>query len=218
MVTAGLLALLISVAIFAAGYMYLRSTVRKSLGGTQSEMIERIRAAQAKLKDLMQYINSYGSRAQYQTLSQMLEQAKIDLEHEKGALKEIEVKLDAAQKTVEEKESVQQDLKSAKEEDEIALQGVMEAYGELSQECISLEQQLASSLKELDKILAEAELTADQKTIVEDLSKALTTAGSLFRDLITEYAAVNSRLEMLRQQHQDLEDEYTKLVEQQLGE
>ena len=33
-----------------------------------------------------------------------------------------------------------------------------------------------------------------------------------------EYSGVNERLLTLTQQHKDLEEEYTKLVEQQLGE
>ena len=54
--------------------------------------------------------------------------------------------------------------------------------------------------------------------IFEDLNRALSDGGALLRDLITEYQSVNERLDMLRIQHEDLEEEYTKLVEQQLGE
>ena len=72
--------------------------------------------------------------------------------------------------------------------------------------------------KSLDNIMAELELTEDQRGLLDELSKALTSAGSNLRDLLMEYEAVKTRLENLRQQHLDLEEEYTKLVEQQLGE
>jgi hypothetical protein len=37
------------------------------------------------------------------------------------------------------------------------------------------------------------------------------------RDLIIDYQGLNERLDNLKGQHADLENEYTKLVEQQLG-
>ncbi len=74
---------------------------------------------------------------------------------------------------------------------------------------ITLEQQLASSLKELDKMLAGA--GADRRSegsaggpLQSPHQRRRSAAGPH----ITEYAGVNERLEMLRQQHQDLEDEY----------
>ncbi|NLF26232.1 MAG: hypothetical protein GX589_11330 [Deltaproteobacteria bacterium] len=214
----GLLVFIISVALIAVGFLFLRRSISSSASGSQEQYVTQINKLQGDLKELMKYVDSYVSHSQHKNLMQMLEQSKTDLTREKGALKEIETKLDTAQGTVEEKEALQQEIKSAKEEDEIKLQNLMESYEALSSECIALEQQLATSLKELDKMLEELTLTAAQRTFLEDLSKALTTAGGLFRDLITEYASVNERLEMLRQQHQDLEDEYTKLAEQQLGE
>ena len=210
--------LLVCSALVVGALLYLRYSTTSSASGKQEEYATKIEELQSKLKDLMRYVDSYLSRTQYQSLMEMLNQTKAELDQEKNTLREIESKLDTAQKMVEEKEGIQQDLKSAKEEDELKLQKVMEAYTTLSQDCILLEQKLAASLKELDKMLGELELTPDQRSLLEDLSKAITTAGGIFRDLITEYAALNERLAMLQQQHQDLEDEYTKLVEQQLGE
>jgi len=218
MLIAGIVTALLSALIVAGTFFWMQRSISNAVGGKEDEIASKIDAIQEQLKQALQYVNSYASRGQYQTLGRMLEQAASELEGEKASLKEIESKLDSAQKSVEEKESLQQDLKSAKEEDEIRLQQVMETFSQLSQECISMEQKLASSLKELDRMRAEMDLTADQKTALDELSEALTNAGSLFRDLITEYGALNDRLKMLQQQHQDLEDEYTKLVEQQLGE
>ena len=81
----------------------------------------------------------------------------------------------------------------------------------------SLEQELAASLKELDALVVDVPMTPDQRTVFQELLNALTAAGSRLRDLITDYQAVQERLESLKLQHNDLEDEYTRLVEQQLG-
>ena len=62
------------------------------------------------------------------------------------------------------------------------------------------------------------ELTAEQQQVLEELSNTLTEAGSRMRDLLTDYAMVKERLDGLNGQHHDLEEEYTRLVEQQLGE
>ena len=73
-------------------------------------------------------------------------------------------------------------------------------------------------MKNLESILGEVTLTDDQKAELDKLNDALSSAGENMRTLITEYESVNERLKMLREQHEDLEEEYTKLVEQQLGE
>jgi predicted nuclease with TOPRIM domain len=67
-------------------------------------------------------------------------------------------------------------------------------------------------------MLSELQLTLDQRAVLEELNNALISAGSRLRELLTEYSSVNQRIQALQQQLKDLEDEYTKLVEQQLGE
>ena len=94
----------------------------------------------------------------------------------------------------------------------------MEGYDSCASESVALEQRLAQSLKNLDSIIDQLQLTQAQKASLTDLSNAATSAGGRLRDLITEYETLNERLKTLTQQHQDLEEEYTKLVEQQLGE
>jgi hypothetical protein len=64
---------------------------------------------------------------------------------------------------------------------------------------------------------AEVALTADQKAVFEALSTALTTASSQLRDVIVAYQNMHERLAALQGQYADLENEYIKLVELQLG-
>jgi len=213
----------IIVGIICAGVLffwlgYLKKGLKGSVGDEKESLTKQILEVEANIADLMQYVNSYASKGQFDTLVNMLDGVKTDLETEKGALSEIETKLDSAQKDVEGKEGLQQEIKSAKEEDEELLEGLLGNYSEISDESISLEQKLAASLKNLDHMMEEMELTAEQKAVIENLTNTLTSAGGLFRNLITEYSSVKERLDMLKQQHDDLEDEYTRLVEQQLGE
>jgi hypothetical protein len=64
---------------------------------------------------------------------------------------------------------------------------------------------------------SEVALTADQRAIFEALSTALTTASSQLRDVIIAYQNAHERLVALQGQYTDLENEYIKLVELQLG-
>jgi chromosome segregation ATPase len=199
-------------------FVYLR---KKSGAGRQKEraaMLQSFQDESKKAEELSKLAPRFVSKAQYEYLVTQLGQEEGNLEREKENLKTIEAKLDTAQVTVEQKESHQQELKSSKEEDEARITEIMERYAQISSESISLEQRLATSLKNLDKMLTEVQMSADQRAAFDELSSALTNAGARLRDLLTEYQTVHERLEMLRQQHEDLEMEYTKLVEQQLGE
>ena len=218
MIVYTVISLVLSLGLLFGGVTFLRKGLRESGVSKKKELMETYEEVQGELTDLLKYTNSYASKGQFDTLLKMIEQVQVELENEKKSLVDIEAKLDTAQKDVEGKEAQQQELKSAKEEDELALEDLLSNYSQISEESVTLEQKLAQSLKNLDQMMEELTLTQEQKQMLEELSGALTDAGSLFRDLITEYQSVNERLEMLRTQHDDLEDEYTKLVEQQLGE
>lgn len=209
---------LIGAGSIVAGFSFLK----KMLGRGSSQEIEQLNSKITEVTDqLMQLGQSstdLASKAQLDNLTKMLDEVKSDLANENWRLKEIESKLDSAQKTVEGKEAQQQEIKSAKEEDEVKLAELLANYQDISGESIALEQKLAASLKSLDSMMSEVAITADQKTLLTELSEALSSAGSRLRDLLTEYEKVHERLEALKMQHTELEEEYTKLVEQQLGE
>ncbi|RMG43390.1 MAG: hypothetical protein D6719_03855 [Candidatus Dadabacteria bacterium] len=199
-------------------FNYLQKQVTSSIEAEKSSLVEKINTVTAELDELKRYTKSYASRGQFDNVVKQVESIKTELEKEKELLKEIEGKLDVAQKTVEEKENIQQELKSAKEEDEKKLEELLTSYEQISSESIALEQKLAQSMKNLDQMMEEVQMTEAQKALVNEISEALTQAGSTLRELIMEYETLNERLNNLRAQHEDLEDEYTKLVEQQLGE
>lgn len=209
---------LICVGVILGGKVFAKRQLVGSAKIEKDKLVAAIENTLNKLKGFSNDTDSFVSQAQFETLASQVETARKMLEKEKDTLLEIEANLDKAQKSVEEKEAIQQDLKSSNEEEDAILEELLTNYSGIAEESALLEKQLAESLKSLDRIMSELKLTDEQRALLEELQRALTVAGANLRDLLMEYEAVKSRLENLKQQHLDLEDEYTKLVEQQLGE
>ena len=208
--------------VMGAGIIFGGIFAAKKLSGSgTSQKIETLTAEssaiEAEIRGIMGNGLAFASKAQLETVESQNRDLVEGLEKQKALLKEIEQKLETAQKDVETKEGIQQEMKSAKEEDEAKLIEITSQFNNVKSDSVSLEQELSQSLKSLDAMMAEVPMTADQRAVFQELSNAITSASSRLRDLITDYQSVNERLENLRAQHQDLEDEYTKLVEQQLG-
>lgn len=218
MIIFGLVTLILSAAVVLGGAWYIRHSMQSSVGSETETIAAEIRRLGDQAQEMLQRVDNYGSKAQFETVAKMLQQLQTEIMQEQKALQETEGKLNKAQIDVEAKEGHQQSLKTAREGEEESLEELLATFPEVSDESRQLERRLADSLKELDQMLEELELTADQRDVLDQLSRAMSSAGSLLRDLITEHAALHERLEMLKLQHHDLEDEYTKLVEQQLGE
>lgn len=213
-----ILGLIVTIALLGAGFVYIKKNAGSGGDQQKEELIKTIKAVDDQLENLAKQSANKASRAQLSSVEQLLSKVQSDLESERANLKVIEEKLAVAQKNVEAKEFQQQELKAAKEDDESKLTEVMEAYADLSRESIELENRVAQSMKNLDKLMSEVNVNDEQKAALENLSETLTSAGSLLRELITEYQTLNERLKLLKSQHSDLEEEYTRLVEQQLGE
>jgi len=214
----GVIAAVVGVALVLGAFVLFKRQVGGSIGAERNALLGEIPKTIAQLETLLAKGDNFASRLQLESLQKMTQSTVDELGKEKSLLKETEGRLDQAQKEVENKESHHQEMKTAKEEDEQKLQELLERFGQVSSESMELEQHLAASMKNLDKLLDEAELTADQSSVLRELSTAMTNASSRLRDLLVEYTTVKERLELLSQQHRDLEEEYTRLVEQQLGE
>lgn len=207
----------LSIGIVVGLIAYLKTSISGASGVAVTAIGVEIAAQDARIENLMGGTTNKGSKAQLESVIRETQDLVAGLDSQQKLLKDVELKLDVAQKDVEIKEQTQQESKSSKEEDEIKLQELLASFGDISSESIALEQQLAQSMRNLDTLINEVPMTDDQKAMLTELSEVLVASGSRLRDLITDYQAVNERLEGLKQQHTDLEDEYTKLVEQQLG-
>ncbi|MBX7137272.1 MAG: hypothetical protein K1X83_04740 [Oligoflexia bacterium] len=210
--------LIVSAALILIAFVVIKKQLSSSVGAEREGIISQIGQTDEELAKALAGSKRFASKGQLNTLNGQLTALKADLEKEKEGLKALEPKLDQAQKNVEEKEGYQQELKTAKEEDELKLKEISEAYGDMSSQSVALEQQLASSLKNLDAIMNDLQLTADQRAVLQELSNSLSNSGSVLRDLLMEYDSINERIGNLQLQLKDLEEEYTKLVERQLGE
>jgi predicted nucleic acid-binding Zn-ribbon protein len=103
------------------------------------------------------------------------------------------------------------------EEDQVAITQSLTSYSESSAESLSLEQKLAESLRTVDAMASEIQMTNDQQAVFCEFSNALTQASAQLRDVIIDYQNANERLSNLHSRFIDLENEYSKLVEEQLA-
>ena len=208
----------VSVGVLGGAFVMLRKKLGGSSAAERAGFLTEITSLTTELEGLRQYEKSYTGVGQLTSLKERLEKIQIELSTQTDALKIVEARLNDAQKIVEGKEAHHQEIKSVRVADEVALQGILARYNDISEESISLEKSLAASMKNLDAMLNELTLTEEQRKLLTELSTALSNAGERLRDLLTEYNTVKERLDSLTEQHAALEEEYTKLVEQQLGE
>lgn len=194
---------------------------RKLSKGASDEAIADLRAESEKLESemisLLSDINRFASKGQVQTLIAQTQRFIKALEEQRDKLQQTEVRLKKAQEEVIGRELSQQEIKTARQEDEKKLVEVMSNYQDFSSQSVTLEHKLAQSLRQLDAMIVENPMTADQRALFQELSNALTAASAQLRDVIVDYQAVYERLDALRNQYADLEKEYTKLVDLQLG-
>ncbi len=208
--------LLAGAAVFAA-----LALNRKLSKGSSDEAIGDLRAESEKLEgemiSLLSDINRLASKGQIQTLVAQSQRFIKALEEQRDKLQQAEARLKKAQEDVMKRELSQQEIKTARQEDEKKLVEVMSNYQDFSSQSVTLEHKLAQSLRQLDTMISENPMSADQRALFQELSNALTAASAQLRDVIVDYQAVYERLDALRAQYADLEKEYTKLVDLQLG-
>lgn len=211
------IALISSSAVFG-GIVVLKKIASSSSGDKEVELTDRIESLNDRIAEILEQSKDLFSKKQVDKITGQIKEISSNLESQKNTLKQVEQRLDVAQKTIEEKEQYHQSLKASKAEDEEKLTDLLARYEDIAAESISLEQQLAASLKNLDLMLSELDLSQDQKAVIQELQEALTAGGSQLRELYVEYEGVKGRIDTLNAQLEDLETEYTRLVEQQLGE
>ncbi len=208
--------------ILAALGLFAAFTLSKRLAGRATdETIANLRSEsdelEAQMIGLLSNINQVASKGQIQTLTTQTERFIAALKEQKDNLQETEIRLTKAQQNVIQRELSQQEIKTARQEDEKVLLEVMTNYQDFSTQSVALEHKLAQTLRTLDAMVAENPMSPDQRAVFQELTNALTTASAQLRDVIVDYQSVHERLSAMRSQYTDLENEYTKLVDLQLG-
>lgn len=209
---------LISFVVIFVGFFVVRRLSSGASTGQKESLLREIEGLNESIEKSLRATENYCAKGQLDTVVGQLQEVQSSLAGQKDLLKEIERKLEQAQKTIEEKEAYHQSLKSAKAEDDEKVAGLLARYDDIAAESISLEQRLATSMKSLDQMLTELQLTQEQVIAFQDVQSTLTDSSSQLRQLYLEYEGMKKRIDTLNGQLEDLEVEYTKLVEQQLGE
>jgi chromosome segregation ATPase len=205
----------------AIGYAAAYFTIGKGSGSGAKEKFElhlkSIQESESSLKKEIENSKSLVSAKQIAAVQAQMAALEASIAQERAQLAKVEATLGKSQQDVEQRENAHQNQKIAKLDEEEKLNQLLEKHESLAAESMQLEHSLAESMKNLDKLLEESEMTQSQRDLIKELQVGLEATGSRLRELISEYEAVKSRVEMLRQQHLDLEEEYTRLVELQLG-
>lgn len=193
---------------------------RLNRGETDQEIAlirEESRILENKIIETLASEGTMVSKTHLATLKKRAVEYRAALESQKTTRQELEKKLATAHEDVLARESAHRDMKAEKEDNEVSLQSLLSRYNDISSESVSLEQRLAESLKTIDKMTAEVAMSEDQRAVFDSLTSALTNASAQLRDVIVAHQNIYERLEALRSQYADLEGEYIKLVELQLG-
>ena len=188
-------------------------------GSSENEKLALIKKTENSLKELkdsFKNIDELASKLQLNTVVIQLNETQSKMNEEKDKLEELEKRLKVAKKKMEEKEILQQELKTSKEEDEKELQALLSDYEKNSSESRVLEKVLADQMKILEEHSRNQEYSNIQRDFFNTLNETLEESSSNLCSVITEYEQMYERLSALKKQLTDLEVEYAKLVESKL--
>ena len=213
--------LVISLIVFSLILVFITKLVfLKFLNGSSENeklaLIKKTENSLKELKDSFKNIDELASKLQLNTVVIQLNETQSKMNEEKDKLEEIEKRLKVAKKKMEEKEILQQELKTSKEEDEKELQALLSDYEKNSSESRVLEKVLADQMKILEEHSRNQEYSNIQRDFFNTLNETLEESSSNLCSVITEYEQMYERLSALKKQLTDLEVEYAKLVESKL--
>ena len=210
-------ALILSAGIFAAAWFVLSKKHDVHKSSNQDVVFKEIQVLEDKLRASAIDPEQYISKTAYKGLQLNKEGVQSELQRLLGEADRLEDRLRSQQLIVEQLELSQQQVKSARAEDENALRAIMEEFSAIESEAGELESQLAQSQAEIEHLLREVELTKAQRSAIEDLQAYLKTASEMLRQLLDEYHDAQDRLTQVTRQQNDLETEYSRLVEKLLS-
>jgi chromosome segregation ATPase len=213
----GLIVSIICAGVYAAIYF-----VKSKASGRRSKevigaLVKEFNTTQEALIKKLDKTDNLASAKQIAAVQAQISAVESSIAHERAQLAKVEETLAKSQLSVEERENNHQNMKIAKVDEDDRIQQLLEKHESLSAESIQLEKELAESMKNLDSLLSEAGMSEAHKGMLRELQTTLEAAGARLRELISEYESVKTRVDTLRLQHIDLEEEYTRLVELQLG-
>jgi chromosome segregation ATPase len=196
---------------------YIHRSVGNSKSEKQNALVDTLKQKEATIMQLLKEPNSIVSVGEISFVEKKIAEVQQALDKERETLAKIESTLGEAQREVELKETEQQELKISKESDGQRLETLRAQAKEIESESLMLEQNLQDSLKDLARMIEELEENSQLRLTLEELSRNVESAANLLRKLHVEYKNVTQRLDLICHQQSDLEEEYTRLVEEQLN-
>jgi chromosome segregation ATPase len=170
-----------------------------------------------KLLSEINHIDKLASVKQKLSLEQTITALNNSIITEQNELIRIEQLLSTRQHEVEDREIKIQSVKTANEEEIEALKNLSENLENLTNESAELEESLEGSLNDLNRLGSEIEMTREQRAKLDDYSSTLEQARKNLQELAYEAQESERRLKLLSQQFNSLEQEYSKLIEQQFA-
>jgi chromosome segregation ATPase len=193
---------------------------KKGGAGTGSQ----IKESQDKIQQLDQSIESgltYSEQMipleKLKLREQEIAELANQLSREREKLEKLDKQVESLQDTVETEETAHNELKKGKEEAAELAEEIRQNKNRLESEYEQLESELNKSLTEINTLSGEVELTAEQQAACDRVHSTLQNSILQLKTLSEIYSQASTRFSNLENQYLELEAEFTKLVEKELG-
>jgi chromosome segregation ATPase len=207
-------------AMFVCGCWLLLKFSRKN---SQTDHSANIKILEAKIEEINSSINNaLNYSSQLVPLESALERKseekiiRAELEKELKTLKQLEMRLNSLQTEVEVAEASHHEIKRGKEASEELSKAIKERKDKLDKENNKIINDIDLSLDQLSSLSKGLSLTKDQDTGMKIIFNGISNSKKQIQTLVQAYKQSSGRFINLQAQYQDLEKEFTKLVEKEL--
>ncbi len=196
---------------------FFSSSITKSVGKDREQISEEIRLLDVAIKTAVAELTEMLPLDDLKAVEAQILEKQKELEIENTKLKKLEGDLGVSQGKVDAQEGKHNDLKKGKEDAQQAAVEMKSLYESVLAETKQLESQLNIAKTELEAIEAQPGLTADQKSAIRGIDASLKKLQQQLKDMNEVYEQASQRFFNLHTQHSELEKEYRKLVDKELG-
>ena len=204
-------------AVFAFRMLLLR---RQTDGASAAEMRDvETKCAEIgnKIDQAVKQLQKMASLDDYLHGESRISELREELAAERQKLEKLDKQVEKMQTSVEAEEAAHNALKKGKDEAVALAADVRTNKERLGTEVHKLEEDLETSLAELNALSSEVGLTVEQQQALDKIGQTLDQSRKQLRSLSDTYNQASTRFTNLEAQFVELEKEYTKLVEKELS-
>lgn len=188
-----------------------------AIGENQQDTLSNIEQCDLAIEQAFTYIDGLSALDKLTDIEKRIDETEKSLVEEKQSLVAIEKELAESQTSVDEQEKKHNELKKGKEEAEKMADELRANQETLQAEAQRLQDELVASKNHMQSLSTELELTAEQQTAVDKIQASVDGVQSQLKDLCVAYDMSSQRFTNLEVQYKELEKEYRKLVDKELG-